>query len=98
MNGPVKIQVRDRVADHLVLRQAISPPSAVAYAPEGRFERWLFQRLLRRGAIVEARPGRYFLDVAAYHRFANRWGGLAVPAGLAALVVAALLMLVLALG
>ncbi|MDB5709989.1 MAG: hypothetical protein JWL96_2059 [Sphingomonas bacterium] len=60
------IRVRDRVADRLVSRQALSPAAAVAYQPQGRFERWLFGRLLQRRAVVEVAPGRYYLDAALY--------------------------------
>ncbi|MDB5675135.1 MAG: hypothetical protein JWM65_2117 [Sphingomonas bacterium] len=60
------IRVRDRVADRLVSRHALSPTSAVEYQPQGRFARWLLSRLLRRRAVVEVAPGRYYLDAARY--------------------------------
>ena len=67
------IRVRDRVADRLVSRQALSPASAVAYQPQGRFERWLFGRLRRRRAVIEAASGRYYLDAARYHAQNVAW-------------------------
>ncbi len=73
MSGPQMIRVRDRVADRLVSRQALSPASAVAYQPAGRFERWLFDRLRRRGAVIEVAPGRYYLDAALYHAQNVAW-------------------------
>jgi len=60
------IRVRDRVAGRMVSRQALSPASAVAYKPEGWFARWLLGRLLRRRAVIEVAPGRYYLDAARY--------------------------------
>lgn len=92
MNGPrIRIQIRDRVADRLVLRGAITPGSAVVYQPSGRFERWLFDRLRRRGAVIEARPGRFYLNVHAYHAHQTRWQRHAVPCGIGAIIVASLL-------
>lgn len=79
MNGPVRIRVRDRVADHLVSRGALSPSSAVRYQPAGRAERWLLARLRRRGSVVEAAPGRFYLDVEAYHARAAAWERRAAP-------------------
>ncbi len=66
MNGPQPIRVRDRVVARLVVRQAFSPATALAYQPQGRFERWLLGRLLRRRAVIETAPGRYYLDAALY--------------------------------
>ena len=66
MNGPQMIRVRDRVAGQLVSRQALSPATAAAYQPEGWFSRWLLGRLLRRRAVIEVAPGRYYLDAARY--------------------------------
>lgn len=66
MNGAQAIRIRDRVVERLVVRQALSPATALAYQPQGRFERWLLGRLLRRGAVIETAPGRYYLDAARY--------------------------------
>lgn len=94
MSGPqLRIKVRDRVADKLVLQGAIVPARAVAFAPQGRFEQWLFARLLRRGAVVEAAPGRFYLNVPAYHHGQDRWERRAMPLAIGAIVVAMLLML-----
>jgi hypothetical protein len=73
MNGPLNIRVRDRVVDRLVSHQALSPETATAYRPQDRFERWLFGRLLRRQAVIEAAPGRFYLDAARYHAQNVAW-------------------------
>jgi hypothetical protein len=92
LNGPrIKVRVRDRVADQLVLRGAITPGSAVAYEPSGRFERWLFDRLRRRGEVIEAAAGRFYLHLHAYHAHQARWQRRAVPCGIGAIVIALLL-------
>jgi hypothetical protein len=66
VNAPQKIRVRDRVAGQLVSRGAFSPATATGYQPQNAFERWLFGRLLRRRAVIEAAPGRYYLDAVRY--------------------------------
>lgn len=93
MNRPVRIAVRDRVADALVTRGALTPATAIPYRPSGRVERWLFARLRRRGAVVEAAPGRFYLHVAAYQARRDALERRAVPIGLGALVLAALMLL-----
>ena len=93
MSGPVKIQVRDRVADRLVMLGAVTPATAVPFQPKGWFETWLFARLRRRGAVVEAAPNRFFLHIGAYQARGDLLERRAVPIGLGALVVAALLLL-----
>ncbi|MEO7682013.1 MAG: hypothetical protein ABIS14_15210 [Sphingomonas sp.] len=80
--------MRDRVADAFVVRRALSRNTAIAFAPAGWFERRLFARLRKRGALVEAGPGHFFLDVSTYHANAQAlerhalpiafWGALAV--------------------
>ncbi|MEG3145892.1 hypothetical protein U1839_14620 [Sphingomonas sp. RT2P30] len=93
MNAPVRIAVRDRVADALVTRGALTPTTAIPYRPEGRVESWLFARLRRRGAVVEAAPGRFYLHVAAYQAQRDALERRAVPIGLGALALAALMLL-----
>ena len=94
MNGPqLRITVRDRVADKLVLQGAIVPARAVAFRPQGRFEEWLFRRLRRRGEVIEAAPGRFYLEVPAYHAGQGRWERRALPLAIGAIVVAILLTL-----
>jgi hypothetical protein len=94
MNGPqLRIKVRDRVADKLVVQGAVLPARAVAFAPQGRFEQWLFARLRRRGAVIEAAPGRFYLYVPAYHAGQDRWERRAIPLAIGAIVIAILLML-----
>lgn len=93
MNGPVRINVRDRVADALVTRGALTPATAIPYRPTGRVESRLFARLRRRGAIVEAAPGRFYLHVAGYQARRDALERRAVPIGLGALVLAGLMLL-----
>jgi len=94
VNGPqLRIRVRDRVADKLVLQGAVMPARAVALQPQGRFEEWLFKRLRRRGEVLEAAPGRFYLNVPAYHAAQGRWERRALPLAIGAIVVAILLTL-----
>ena len=95
MNGPVKVKIRDRIANQLVSRNAISPDSAVAFQPKGRFEHWLFARRRKSGAIVETAPGRYYLDVAAYHAQFSAWERSAAPMSFFIAVGLALLLMLL---
>lgn len=60
------VRVRDRVVARLVTRQALSPATALSYQPQGWLERWLLGRLVRRRAVIETAPGRYYLDAALY--------------------------------
>ncbi len=83
--------MRDRVADQLVTRGALSPTSAVPYRPVGKFEHWLFARLRRRGSVVEATPDRFYLDVRAYHARAAAWERRAAPISFFVAIALALL-------
>jgi hypothetical protein len=94
VSGDTTIRVRDRVADTFVMRQARSRDTAIAYVPAGRFEAWLFARLRRNGALVEAQPGFFFLDVVAYHAAHDVLARRALPiAFFGALALAVLAML-----
>lgn len=94
MNAPqLRIKIRDRVADRLVLQGAIVPARAVRFRPVGRFEAWLFARLRRRGAIEETAPGYFYLNVPAYHAGQGGWERQAIPLAMVAIVVAIVLML-----
>jgi hypothetical protein len=79
VNGPIKVRIRDRVAQRLVSHNAMSPASAVAFQSRNAFERWLLARLLKRGAVLEVAPGRYYLDAARYTVQNAAWERRATP-------------------
>ncbi|CAN5669028.1 hypothetical protein BH10PSE14_BH10PSE14_37640 [soil metagenome] len=83
--------MRDRVADQLVTRGALSPTTAVPYQPAGKVEQWLFARLRRRGSVVEATSGRFYLDVSAYQTRAAAWERKAAPISFFVAIALALL-------
>ena len=84
-----------RVTSHLMSNNAVSPESAVYFAPDRRLQRRVLARLIRRGVIVQTRPDTYYVDIPAYdewrrnmrRRAALLVGGVAVP-GLAAALFA----------
>ena len=41
---------------------AHSPPSAIAFEPKRRLDRRYFNSLVDFGALIEAKPGTYYLD------------------------------------
>lgn len=47
---------------------AVRPERAIPYEPDSRAERRIFERYRAAGAIHEASPGRYWLDLPAYDR------------------------------
>jgi hypothetical protein len=55
-------QAEDRVTNHLLGRNAVSPERATLYAPDGAPEARALVSLLDRGAVREAGEGRYWLD------------------------------------
>ena len=61
---------RQKIVDHFTDAGAIAPDRAIAFAPgAGRIERRLFRRMVDFGALVEAAPGRYYLDEKALVSF-----------------------------
>lgn len=85
---------RRDILSHFLSANAVSAASAAAYEPRRAIDRRQFARLLDKGVIVEAKPGRYYVDAPAYdswNRSARRKVGLvlaaliAVAAGAAAL-------------
>ncbi|MEO8141403.1 MAG: hypothetical protein ABI617_01960 [Sphingomicrobium sp.] len=47
-------------------RDAVRADRAIEFDPSRHFQRRVFERWQRSGVIHEGRPGRYWLDVAAY--------------------------------
>ena len=83
-----------RIIDHLRARLATSHERAVSYVPEQRGdERWL-QVLLKRGVVVEAAPGRYWLNERTQesHPAARKVLLLALVAALLAIALGAALL------
>lgn len=55
-------RTRSRVVDYFVAGGAIKPDAALPYAPKGRMETRLFQRMVDFGLLVEVKQGRFWLD------------------------------------
>jgi hypothetical protein len=53
---------RRRVRLAFEVAGAYSPDKAIAYEPPRWFEHRYFQRLRDHGAVLEAQPGRYYVD------------------------------------
>ena len=65
-------RARRRVVDDLQSRDATTAARAVAYAPKDRLiDRRVFGRMREAGAVVEAEPGRFFLDecISVRHKY-----------------------------
>jgi hypothetical protein len=87
-------RVRGPVAGHFLAQHALSPGEAIAFVPKDRVERWWFDRFRRIGALREAPPGRWWFDLAAYHRDAQAFSWRWVPIAIAVpVVIAAVAML-----
>lgn len=52
-----------RVQRHFADHRAVSPDSAIEYAPAGAVERRAFDRLRASGVIREAHPAHYWFDL-----------------------------------
>ena len=52
---------QQRVLAPFVRAEALSPERAIAFAPEKRGDEKVFESLVRRGRLVEAAPGLYWL-------------------------------------
>lgn len=58
----------DQRAVEAAMTSARSPDQAIAYQPQGRFQRVYFERLKRLGVIQTLRPGWYWIDIGALER------------------------------
>lgn len=89
----VVAKARRDVISHFLSRNAVTPDSAVPYAPERRIRARMFERLQRAGVIQAASKGYYIspAKLDAYNRKRRRRIGLilGVAAAAAAAVVAA---------
>jgi hypothetical protein len=74
MIAAVTAAARRRVLRDFREADAHSAPSAIAFEPKRRLERRYFDSLLDFGALVEAKPGAYYLDEEklAEHRTRGR--------------------------
>lgn len=59
-------RARRDVQHYFFSRDVVRPDSAVAFELDRRLQRRVFERMVRRGIIHEARPGHYWIDVVAY--------------------------------
>jgi hypothetical protein len=57
------VRARKRIVAAFEDASATSPERAIAYVPPARrIAKRVFRRLVAHGALVEAKPGRYYLD------------------------------------
>jgi hypothetical protein len=86
--------MRRRVTGHFLAQHAISAEDAVPYAPKG-LEKSQLRFLLKKQAVREAAPGRYWLDRAVLAAVERRQRAWAMPlvalllAGIAAVLLLA---------
>lgn len=62
---------RRRVLSHFFAANAVTPENATPFATERRLQQRQFERFVRSGIIIEAKPGLYYVDVPAW----NAWHG-----------------------
>ena len=61
----VMAKARRDLVSHFLSRNAVSAANAVAYEPRRRIDRRWFARFKDKGVLIEAKPGRWFIDVRA---------------------------------
>jgi len=86
MPYPVLTGARRRVVRRLEREGAVSPETARPLNDLSRIERGRVARLLEVGAMHEAGPGTYWLDVERYAVYADRHRRIAILVVLAILV------------
>jgi hypothetical protein len=59
-------RARRDVQHQFFSQDAVRPDRAITFDPSRMIEQRQFERMLDRGIIREAAPGRYWLDVVAY--------------------------------
>ncbi|WBH15942.1 hypothetical protein [Sphingomonas radiodurans] len=62
-------RAQNRIVERLRSSGALKPASAIAYAPTGRGEKRLLERMVKFGAIVAETEGQYWLDERALGHF-----------------------------
>ncbi|GAA4025579.1 hypothetical protein GCM10022281_00110 [Sphingomonas rosea] len=65
----VAARARRLIQHHFFAADAVRPDRAIPFEPGSRVERRTFERYRAAGAIHEALPGRYWLDLPAYDQF-----------------------------
>lgn len=51
------------VAAHFKAAGAVEPGRAISWAPDGKMQAYEFKGLVEKGALVEMRPGHYYLNL-----------------------------------
>lgn len=67
--GRYSSRAQNRIVERLRGAGAVKPANATAYAPAGRGERRLLERMVRFGAVVAETEGHYWLDERALINF-----------------------------
>lgn len=79
----VLAKARRDVASHFMSANAVSPENAVSFEPARFVQGRVFERMKASGILVEAKPGRWYIDVPRYDasaRARRRRAGIAVAA------------------
>ena len=93
MIGAAVVRARRQIAEHFLTYEAISPETAVAFAPESGIQRTQFSWMQRNGLVHEARPDNYWLDAAAYAaREEARWRRITLVFGIIFVVLGGLVL------
>lgn len=95
MNGRAVnlLRVRGAVPGFFAERHALAPEDTVAFAPEGASAQRRFGQLVAAAVLRQTAEGRYWMDLAAYHRWSEAKRRTQVVAALAICVVAALFLM-----
>jgi len=60
------MRARRKVVSWFFAVHAVTAEDAVPFAPQSGLQRRQFERMRARNVILEAEPGKYWIDVAAY--------------------------------
>lgn len=79
----VLAKARRDVASHFMSANAVSPERAVGFEPARFVQGRVFERMKASSVLIEAKPGRWYMDVPRYDELNRaRWrrAGIAMPA------------------
>ena len=92
MIAAIVMRARRRIIAHLEEAGATAEDKAIAFAPQRQLERKALEFLLRKGLVVETRPGRYFVHAdkaAEWHEGLHRRARIGIVTAVAAVAAAA---------
>ncbi|MEP9361088.1 hypothetical protein [Sphingomonas sp. KR3-1] len=77
--GALAVRARRRIRAHFFAQHAVTAEEAVPFVPQRRIECTQFERMLGKGIVREAGPGRYWFDLAAFRKDQDRTRAFLVP-------------------